>query len=49
MKYNNLNFIDWVLREIPKPAHRELTKDEKFQNKENIQLRKLIDERNKGK
>ncbi|MBZ9628154.1 hypothetical protein LB450_08595 [Psychroflexus sp. CAK1W] len=49
MKYNNFNFIDWVLKEIPKPAHRKLTKDEKFQNKENIRLRKLIEEKNKRK
>jgi len=47
MKYNN--FKDWVLREIPKPAHRELTKDEKFENNENKRLRKQLDEKNKRK
>lgn len=42
-------FVDWLLSEIPKPAHRELTKDEKFENKENKRIRKQIDEKNKKK
>ena len=45
----NMRFLDWLLSETPKPAHRELTKDEKFDNKENRRIRKLIDEKNKKK
>lgn len=43
----NKFILDWLLSETPKPAHRELTKDEKFDNRENKRIRKLIDEKNK--
>jgi hypothetical protein len=45
----NMRFLDWLLSETPKPAHRELTKDEKFDNKENRRIRKLIDEKKNKK